>query len=150
MFHLWRDVLVGEAELVLLPLPLLPVQRHQHLLLHTEVRLQIFLCFNLNIFLNMNYNYNFTLPSSDHTYLSRAYHCSSVKKGNLDQSEVRMLRSPPITAHLNLVGTLVSSSIWATRSCFSMAKLWRKLPPNTRLSSGVYTAWIQPLRTNRR
>ena len=98
----------------------------------------------------MNYNYNFTLPSSDHTYLSRAYHCSSVKKGNLDQSEVRMLRSPPITAHLNLVGTLVSSSIWATRSCFSMAKLWRKLPPNTRLSSGVYTAWIQPLRTNRR
>lgn len=30
-------------------------------------------------------------------------------------------------------------------SCMGMLKLWRKLPPNTNVSSGVYTAWIHPI-----
>ena len=57
----------------------------------------------------------------------RTHHCISVKKGNL-----------------NFWGTLVISSICAIRICFSIAKEWRKFPPNTKESSGVYTAWIHP------
>ena len=37
---------------------------------------------------------------------------------------------------------------WATHNCFSIAKLCKKMPPNTKLSSGVYTGWIQPLGMN--
>lgn len=29
-------------------------------------------------------------------------------------------------------------------SCISMLRLWRKLPPKAKQSTGVSTAWIQP------
>lgn len=40
--------------------------------------------------------------------------------------------------------TLVLSSISNTRSCMGILKLCRMLPPNTKESAGVYTAWIHP------
>lgn len=46
--------------------------------------------------------------------------------------------------------TCVASSTCATLSCFSIPKLCRKLPPKTRESSGVYTAWIHPVNHTKR
>lgn len=40
--------------------------------------------------------------------------------------------------------TLVLSSMLEMCSCMGILKLCRKFPPNTSVSTGVYTAWIQP------